>query len=146
MAHETRSPWAYRTPSVLYAPAVGWSCMVSSRAVIFSEEWLCSRHGFGRIGGRAGTACPSAALCPTAETAHASIIRKLKCKNQPLAGRARSILDADISSDLRGCSHSDQQSVSRIKAPTSQFCIAQATYSIAPGKMILLVHKRTSPK
>ena len=48
----------------------------------------------------------------------------------------RSVLAANISSGLQGCSHFDQQSVSRIKAPTSQFCITQATYSVAPGKMI----------
>src|SRR5438309_8515541 len=103
IAHQTRSSWAYRTPSVLYAPAVGCSCTVSSRALIFSEGRLCFRHVFGRKGGRgAETAFPGAVLCATAESAHASIMRTLKCKNRQLANRARSVLAANISTGLQG--------------------------------------------
>src|SRR5438477_12798950 len=78
--------------------------MASSRILILSEGCVCSRHVFGRIGGRtAGTACPGTALCPTAENARTSIIRTLKCKNQLLATRARSVLAANISTGLQGC-------------------------------------------
>src|SRR5580704_6565658 len=143
MAHETRSSWAYRTPSVLYAPAVGWSCMVSSRAVIFSDGWLCSRHVFGRVGGRvADPACPGAELCAAADTEHTNNIRTLKCKSKHLARRARSVLAANISTGLQGSVTPTFHMAPRYRGASRHSTRGLRQHnSVAPEKTMLLAHK-----
>src|ERR1700676_4105890 len=48
MAHASRSAWAKSTPSVLYAPAVGWSRTVVNSSLIFSDSRSRARHELGK--------------------------------------------------------------------------------------------------
>src|ERR1700739_3100914 len=105
--------------------------MLSSRAVIFSDEWPLSRHDVGKVDGCAEAAAwASAEFCEATESVPASVIRTLSSTRRYFPGRTRSVLGANIPNGLQARSRSDHP-------PIAMPFDAIGRSATGPGKSVL---------